>query len=70
MNTIIKNYPESTETWSLVSEIRTDKHGNEVKLYRVNYINSVDKPDYICFQKLESALDFVTLNLSDGYSIF
>ena len=64
MKTILKEYNEvKKEFYSLYHEVRTDKFGNELDVYRVNFTNSCGNSDYVVFSSQSSAIDFILSNL-------
>lgn len=60
MKRIPRKYNSEKQADLLVLSTRADKFGNV--FYCVEYLNNDGNPDYVTFQHLSSALDFIQSN--------
>lgn len=60
--TIKRDFPEVKVLFELTKEIRTDKFGSSLLVYRVQWYDEDNKACYYVFNSLSSALDFLNSN--------
>lgn len=63
MKSVKRDYPDTVSLFSITKEKRTNKHGNMVVLFRVEWNgDNSDSHPYFMFDSFSSAVDFVRSN--------
>jgi hypothetical protein len=64
MKPILHDFPDVYKTnFTLVDEVRSNKRREVIHVYRVTYFDSDGNSNYLVFDALSSAIDFISSNL-------